>query len=562
MRKAFSYARFSTSEQADGYSLARQLQATRAYCERHGLTLDERTFNDAGVSGYHGGNATGGELAAFIELVKDGRIPKGSVLIVENTDRLSRLPPDEATRVICDIVKAGIDIVTTSPEQVYTAANINKLATWLPLQVQQCLAREESDKKADRLRDVWQRKRDELGENKKMSRQAPSWLRLSADRTQWYVVGPKAEAVRLIFRLSLEGLGVSKIAGVMHDKYPDGLKGKGWQPSFIREVLRNRAVIGEFQPHVGTCAKKGGVKKTRRPSGEPVKGYFPAIVEEADFWRVQAALDGRRHGGGRVTGTPNLFNGTLHDAFDGRRMVLSANHGRRVLVSAGAVRKQAGCQYRAVPYAEFETGVLRLLSELTAADVAGKKNGAQAELEAASGLLTALNHKISQAQQRVAGADDPTVFLDLLGQLGRERKEAVQRLEAAKARGADEAGDNLGECLSLVALLAGAEGEERDGLRRRVRAALVRLVESVYVVAVRRGRRTLLVAAQVWFRGGGRRRDYLLRIGPPGDWHAWSLSEVIASGDLDLRRPDHAQALAGRLEAIDLTRLEATESTK
>jgi DNA invertase Pin-like site-specific DNA recombinase len=92
MRKAFSFARSSTSEQADGSSLARQLAAARAYCERHGLTLDEHTFNDDGVS-------------AFIELVRDGRIPPGSVLLVENTDRL---PPDEAIRIVCDTAKPEV----------------------------------------------------------------------------------------------------------------------------------------------------------------------------------------------------------------------------------------------------------------------------------------------------------------------------------------------------------------------------------------------------------------------------------------------------------------------
>lgn len=75
-------------------------------------------------------------------------------MIVENTDRLSRLPPDEANRIIARIVKAGVDIVTTAPEQVYTAANINKLGTWLPLQGSNYLAREESGKKSGRLKDA------------------------------------------------------------------------------------------------------------------------------------------------------------------------------------------------------------------------------------------------------------------------------------------------------------------------------------------------------------------------------------------------------------------------
>src|SRR5262249_55604479 len=155
VRKAFSYLRFSKAEQADGRSLARQMEATERYCKAHGLALDKRSFVDMGLSGFNGSNAAAGELAVFIELVEDGRIPKGSVLICENTDRLSRLPPDKASAIICDLVRSGVDVVTTSPEAVYTEANISKVATWLPLQVSCALAHEESVKKSDRLNDVW-----------------------------------------------------------------------------------------------------------------------------------------------------------------------------------------------------------------------------------------------------------------------------------------------------------------------------------------------------------------------------------------------------------------------
>jgi DNA invertase Pin-like site-specific DNA recombinase len=557
-RRAYSYARFSTSEQSDGYSLQCQLKAAKSYCERHGLTLDEHTFNDEGVSAFRGGNATGGQLAAFIELVKAGRIPRGSVLIVENTDRLSRLPPDEATRIICDIVKAGIDIVTTSPEQVYTAANINKLATWLPLQVQQCLARDESEKKSDRLKDAWARKRGELADDVKLSKTAPFWLKLSADRTDWIVLDHKVAMVRRIFELSLEGMGVSKISGVMHQEFPEGAKGKGWQPNVIRAILRNRAAIGEFQPHTGTCAKKGGIKSTRRPHGEPLKNYFPAIIEEADFWCVQAGMDARKRGGGRITGTPNLFNGYLHDAHDGERMVINAVHGKKVLVSAGAVRKVAGSVFRAIPYEEFENAILDKLNELRASDVT-KKNGSQDELQAASDALTAANHKFDKMNDRAAKSDDPEVFADLIETLAHERKAAKARFEAAQGKAAMQAGDQLGDFRSLRRLLAEASDEERPELRRRIRGTMQRFIADMRALPVRRNH-VLLVAVQAWFRESGKHRDFILAYesasrNRPGGWWCRSLNDVVALGELDIRDGVHAIRLEKALNAIDLESL-------
>jgi DNA invertase Pin-like site-specific DNA recombinase len=148
----------------DGRSLKRQEEAAKAYCERHGLTLDERTFTDLGVSGYHGADAKGGQLGSFLAMVKEGRIPKKSVLIVENIDRLSRLPPHEANEIVTAIVKAGVDIATTSPEHLYTANNIHQFDVWLPLQMAQCLAAEESRKKSDRCTDAWAALRASVGE--------------------------------------------------------------------------------------------------------------------------------------------------------------------------------------------------------------------------------------------------------------------------------------------------------------------------------------------------------------------------------------------------------------
>ncbi len=60
MRRAYQYSRFSTEKQEDGDSLRRQTALAKAYCERHGLTLDASTLADLGVSGYTGDNSTGG----------------------------------------------------------------------------------------------------------------------------------------------------------------------------------------------------------------------------------------------------------------------------------------------------------------------------------------------------------------------------------------------------------------------------------------------------------------------------------------------------------------------
>ena len=89
--KAYSYIRFSTPEQEKGDSLRRQEEEARKYAVEHGFNLDEsQKFKDLGKSGYKGFNRINGALNDFLNLVNSGEIPKGSVLIVEHLDRLSR----------------------------------------------------------------------------------------------------------------------------------------------------------------------------------------------------------------------------------------------------------------------------------------------------------------------------------------------------------------------------------------------------------------------------------------------------------------------------------------
>ena len=81
--KAFSYIRFSTAEQAKGDSFRRQTELAERYAATHNLQLDrELTFRDLGISAFTGENAATGALAAFLEAVHKGIVPKGSVLLV------------------------------------------------------------------------------------------------------------------------------------------------------------------------------------------------------------------------------------------------------------------------------------------------------------------------------------------------------------------------------------------------------------------------------------------------------------------------------------------------
>src|SRR5262245_3692561 len=121
---AFSYTRFSSAAQADGDSVRRQTALRDDWLKRNPKVRLDTSLSlvDSGVSGFRGKHRSDkrNALAQFLDLVKRGRIPSGSWLIVESVDRLSREHPEEAVPFMYDLIRAGVRIVTLSPtEMVY-----------------------------------------------------------------------------------------------------------------------------------------------------------------------------------------------------------------------------------------------------------------------------------------------------------------------------------------------------------------------------------------------------------------------------------------------------------
>src|SRR5262245_54831061 len=111
---AYSYVRYSHPSQMLGDSLRRQVEKTEEWCQRHKLTLDTTlNLRDLGVSAFRGRHRTDDKaaLAQFLRLVERGRIAKGSYLVIENLDRLSREDERKALRLWMDILDSGINIV-------------------------------------------------------------------------------------------------------------------------------------------------------------------------------------------------------------------------------------------------------------------------------------------------------------------------------------------------------------------------------------------------------------------------------------------------------------------
>lgn len=225
-----------------------------------------------------------------MEAVKSGSIKPGSFLIVESLDRLSREQVLTAQSLFLSIVQAGINLVTLADGRLYPARTTD-LGDLIISLVIMSRAHEESQTKSLRVAAAWKNKRSKAADGKPMTARCPAWLRLSADRASYEVIPDRVEIVRKIFEETIAGVGMYSIAKRLNKASVPAFVGKnGWHHSYIAKTLANRAVIGEFQPHVK-------VDSDRVPSGEPIKNYFPAIVTEDTLYRAQNAKSERKQSG-------------------------------------------------------------------------------------------------------------------------------------------------------------------------------------------------------------------------------------------------------------------------
>jgi DNA invertase Pin-like site-specific DNA recombinase len=247
--RAYSYVRFSTPEQAKGHSLQRQTEMAQAWASANNVVLDdELTFQDKGVSGFTGANFETGELGAFLARVKDGTIPTGSWLLVENLDRISRQVARKAVRTIEDIVEAGVTVVDLSDSgREYSAETLDRDPMLFVMMVMRFIrSNEESATKGVRVAKAHAARRQKFAGEEKLTepytRKLPAWIRWSDSASDYELIAERADLLRWMFEVADDGLGVHSIAAHLNETKVDTWgagkwKAKYWHRSYVRKLL-------------------------------------------------------------------------------------------------------------------------------------------------------------------------------------------------------------------------------------------------------------------------------------------------------------------------------------
>lgn len=372
---AYSYIRWSSTQQTSGDSLRRQTDLAAKYAAQHNLTLDNTSFQDHGVSAFKGKNVVEGKLGAFLQAIDEGGIETPCYLLVEALDRITRNEIAAATQLFLSIIQRGVTIVVLQNEQLFSRETISadngiSLIIAISMLVQ---GYSESAKRGKRVGEAWDQKRQKMAQGVIASRHCPSWLDVSEDGTRFVVDEEKASIVRRMFSLALAGNGVHTIAKIFNSEGVPTISKRRqrnahgelteptqvWTPGNISGFFRHECVFGRWRR----------ASKRRSDGPDYIDNYYPAIIAKDDYDAIMVSRSRRTANGGFRQGTSNIFSGLTRCAYCGtalkfkgldaaRPHAKASNksvylHCRRAMVHA--------CNADRIPYMPLESDLLSYL---------------------------------------------------------------------------------------------------------------------------------------------------------------------------------------------------------
>ena len=156
MDTAYSYMRFSDQEQAGGDTIRRQTALRDAWIARNHVVLDTTIKQDErAVSGFRGKHRKDDKSAGPVP--RPGRtreVDRGSYLIVESLDRLTREEIQPALLLVLGLLQAGVRIVQLLPVEVVYDDKSNAMSVMMAI-MELTRGNSESRVKSDRVGAAW-----------------------------------------------------------------------------------------------------------------------------------------------------------------------------------------------------------------------------------------------------------------------------------------------------------------------------------------------------------------------------------------------------------------------
>lgn len=289
----FGYARVSTDNQLDNYSIPEQVQRIEAYCAAKGWVL-LKTYTDGG---YSGGTTDRPALRQMLSALRENQV---DAVVVYKLDRLSRSQKDTLTLIEDELLAHGTDFVSIN-ENFDTSTPFGRAM----IGILSVFAQLEKDQITERFT------MGRIGRGKAGYFHGGGNAPTGYDYIDGKLIVNEYEAVQVreVFSLFLSGKSINAIWHILSDKYTTK-----WTATKVRNVLKNSLYTGKV-----------------KFMGQEYSGVHAPIIDAAQFQAANRLLQSSAREEGKTTAqkTPfragYLLSGLVYCGHCGARY--SANHG-------------------------------------------------------------------------------------------------------------------------------------------------------------------------------------------------------------------------------------------
>ena len=273
------YARYSSDNQRVE-SIVAQLRACREYCQRYGYTIIKE-YADEAMTG------TNDRRPQFQQMLRDAEAGMFEMVIAHKVDRIGRNEFDyytnrhklESFGVQLAFAAQGFDVST--PE----GGLMNNMLVGLAAYYSRNLSKE-----------VKKGQRENVLQGKATGGKPLFGYRYTPDK-HYEIVEHEAEAVRMLFRMYIEGYGYLQIAHELNSRGFRTRLGNPFGKNSLHDLLINRRYIGTAILGKNTMTASGR-RNNHRPDHDKmlvVEDVCPAIVRKEIFMEAQEKMKQRKN---------------------------------------------------------------------------------------------------------------------------------------------------------------------------------------------------------------------------------------------------------------------------
>lgn len=277
---AVAYARYSSDGQRDE-SIDAQVRAIKSFAEREGYALIH-VYADRGISG------TSDNREEFQRMIEDAKNGDFQVVIVHKLDRFARNRSDSAIyRNVLE--KYGVRLVSVldnfddSPESIILQSVIEGYNEYYSKNL---------------AREVMKGLKENALASKFNGGVPPLGYDINKETLNYKINDFEAEAVKLIFKMYLQGEGYTSIINELNRRGFKTKKANSFGKNSLYDILRNERYTGVYiyNKSLPVTSDKKFNRHASKNSEDIIKveGGIPQIISTEDFVKVQELMNKRR----------------------------------------------------------------------------------------------------------------------------------------------------------------------------------------------------------------------------------------------------------------------------